>query len=987
MSAQRRNQEYVDGSVYRIRLHNFLTYGDAELFPGPRLNVVIGPNGTGKSSIVCALCVGLGGSTKVLGRADKMGDFVQHEKDSGFTEIELFFTRRNVVIRRNIFRDNRSTWQLDGKESTQNKVREVLSKAKIQIDNLCQFLPQDKVGDFSRMTPTQLLKATQAAIGNGELADQQEEILKMEKENSTSNHDLVAARARLETKRSENLQRQRDVERIREQEARRVELANLKNKLLWVQYTEQRQKVDALNRRKTVLKNRLRTAKSVQLDPLKHLLEEQKDAMRSIRDSKKEIVTEKERVVGSLANIKQHVDRADREETETQAEMQSLKEHQRQLKHRLEREKQKEEKLHEELQGLRAEAGLREDLSALQEAFDAQSNEIFHITSSRESDRHDFGRLTSEIHRIDDKLARLENANLQRQKVLGSRDRDCMRAFEWVQKNSAMFQRKVWGPIALEVQLTDRLYTKYLEDTLQNYVLTSFVVECREDYNTMLRELNEGSQRLGVNVLQLDEGRIKPFQRPYSASQIKSFQENLGMTCYLDEVVKAPEVIHQILRDHGGIHTMLLGTQETEDMINRGVDVFSQLAAINDKAAFLTPFKKYVTSVSKYGNKAATTRSNDIREPRFLAVSADNQGEREQLQQERLAKQTEIAAIQQKIASVKAREKELLDAKHATNIQQNDIKAQLRRRQQLVAYISDTKAKIRTLEADAAKDVSDKQAALARKLVNTLTKHVKQLSGSREMVSNLMTITSKQVEFDLTSTTMEHRVTVISRVLSEEEAKLQRLKDEYDDVKRALVDEARHAVKLKERAERAAPENDPAFDCLPDSAVEIHAQVESITVALAHFRGDLRVLDTYEQVQKEIEEAEAKLARMESSFATLQDRINAIKDPWYAQLTDVVSKINTSFAQYFKDIGCVGEVHLNQDGGMDIFNERKVFSRITKSSCGSQLPQYFLITPKLITGLEYHPDTKVLVILNGPYNILQAEWDVDTFVAKRQKLI
>ncbi|RHZ16766.1 hypothetical protein DYB28_010754 [Aphanomyces astaci] len=177
--------------------------------------------------------------------------------------------------------------------------------------------------------------------------------------------------------------------------------------------------------------------------------------------------------------------------------MQSLKEHQRQLKHRLEREKQKEEKLHEELQGLRAEAGLREDL---------------------------------EIHRIDDKLARLENANLQRQKVLGSRDRDCMRAFEWVQKNSAMFQRKVWGPIALEVQLTDRLYAKYLEDTLQNYVLTSFVVECREDYNTMLRELNEGSQRLGVNVLQLDEGRIKPFQRPYSASQIKSFQENLGMT-------------------------------------------------------------------------------------------------------------------------------------------------------------------------------------------------------------------------------------------------------------------------------------------------------------------------------------------------------------------------------------------------------------------------------------------------------------------------
>lgn len=50
---------------------------------------------------------------------------------------------------------------------------------------------------------------------------------------------------------------------------------------------------------------------------------------------------------------------------------------------------------------------------------------------------------------------------------------------------------------------------------------------------------------------------------------------------------------------------------------------------------------------------------------------------------------------------------------------------------------------------------------------------------------------------------------------------------------------------------------------------------------------------------------------------------------------------------------------------MDAVNERKVFKRITKSSCGNLLPQYFLITPKLITGLEYHRDVKVLVILNG----------------------
>jgi predicted ATP-dependent endonuclease of OLD family len=64
LAAHSSSDEFVDGSIFRVQLHNFLTYNDAEFFPGPRLNLILGPNGTGKSSIVCALCVGLAGSTK-----------------------------------------------------------------------------------------------------------------------------------------------------------------------------------------------------------------------------------------------------------------------------------------------------------------------------------------------------------------------------------------------------------------------------------------------------------------------------------------------------------------------------------------------------------------------------------------------------------------------------------------------------------------------------------------------------------------------------------------------------------------------------------------------------------------------------------------------------------------------------------------------------------------------------------------------------------
>ncbi len=57
--------KHQPGAIVRVKLTNFVTYTSAEFFPGPKLNMVIGPNGTGKSTLVCAICLGLGWGTKV----------------------------------------------------------------------------------------------------------------------------------------------------------------------------------------------------------------------------------------------------------------------------------------------------------------------------------------------------------------------------------------------------------------------------------------------------------------------------------------------------------------------------------------------------------------------------------------------------------------------------------------------------------------------------------------------------------------------------------------------------------------------------------------------------------------------------------------------------------------------------------------------------------------------------------------------------------
>ncbi|OXG83071.1 hypothetical protein C350_02480 [Cryptococcus neoformans MW-RSA36] len=51
--------------------------------------------------------------------------------------------------------------------------------------------------------------------------------------------------------------------------------------------------------------------------------------------------------------------------------------------------------------------------------------------------------------------------------------------------------------------------------------------------------------------------------------------------------------------------------------------------------------------------------------------------------------------------------------------------------------------------------------------------------------------------------------------------------------------------------------------------------------------------------------------------------------------------------------------------GMDQRAERAVHNQLVEVTCDAQAGQYFLITPKLLTGLTYHPKMKVLIINNG----------------------
>ena len=82
--------------------------------------------------------------------------------------------------------------------------------------------------------------------------------------------------------------------------------------------------------------------------------------------------------------------------------------------------------------------------------------------------------------------------------------------------------------------------------------------------------------------------------------------------------------------------------------------------------------------------------------------------------------------------------------------------------------------------------------------------------------------------------------------------------------------------------------------------------------------------------------------------------------------------------------------------GMDPRNERLVHSRMVAAACREHTSQYitlslfitngryFLITPKLLPGLEYHKNMKILTINNGKF--VPSALDVGTYITRARAL-
>ena len=81
----------------------------------------------------------MAGSTKLLGRAPDLSDFVKNGKERASIEIELQGpkSRNYTILRRfNVGSTKACTWKLNGVTAKEKEISDLVAKLNIQVDNL-----------------------------------------------------------------------------------------------------------------------------------------------------------------------------------------------------------------------------------------------------------------------------------------------------------------------------------------------------------------------------------------------------------------------------------------------------------------------------------------------------------------------------------------------------------------------------------------------------------------------------------------------------------------------------------------------------------------------------------------------------------------------------------------------------------------------------------------------------------------------------------
>ncbi|XP_058679410.1 structural maintenance of chromosomes protein 5 isoform X4 [Ammospiza nelsoni] len=993
---------FVLGSIVRIFMKNFLTYTVCEVHPGPNLNVVVGANGTGKSSIVCAICLGLAGKPAFLGRADKVGLFVKQGCMKAIVEIELFKSPENILITREIYvANNTSVWFINRKPATLKTVEEQIAALNIQVDNLCQFLPQDKVGEFTRLSKTELLEATEKSIGSPEMYQFHCELKNFREKERELENFFREKNTSLEKMKQRVERYKQDVERYHECK-RHVDLIEmLERKRPWVEYENVREQHEEVKQCRNQVKKELKCLRELQA-PWTRKIQEAEENLNNL-DMKTRDNTAEIRNISQKCKEKQDaLEMKDKQIEEINQAFRMKKDEETNRQKKIYQTQQIIEEWQSELDTMAVCENLQPQIDAVNTELKKLQEEKANIDNNVSDLRAEKTNQEREEKRIIDRLGQLNNIMHVKEEKLKQRFRDTHSALLWLRNNKDKFKKKTCEPMMLEINMKDSRHAKYVENHISSNDLRAFVFECQEDMETFLVEVRD-RQNLRVNAVCAPDKSCAEILPSRPIEELHRY----GFYSYLRELFDAPSPVMSYLCYQYRVHDVPVGTQKTRDMIERVIQ------ETNLKQIY-TAEERYVIKMSSY-TKQTITSNICLKDAQYLTSSVDTE-ERGQLENQRQNISNTLKSLDARLTALFERQK-LLDLKD--NKLRQEKKALLERenrRRQLESKIGVKYDSLRQLEQDAI-DL-EKEFQLANVKIKEINKQ------KAELVTELMHLMKRIIPLNVDKVDLAFQMTRVTakknRLQSEYKAGTVQLRaaqqrlHELDNKKQHLYDKCRELMKQAQHICRLRPDQDfpeefqVAFQTLPNTLEEIDAFLNEEKTRASCFTGlSSSVVEEYNKQTQEIQQLTEYLEEKRNELNNYKQNISQEEYEKYGIRIRVKFHSSTELHEltpYYHSGGektvstmlylmalqelnrCPFRVVDEINQGMDPTNERRVFEMVVETACKKRTSQYFLITPKLLQNLTYNDKMTVLFVYNGPFMLETYKWNLKCFKKRQRRL-
>lgn len=178
-------------------------------------------------------------------------DFIRFGSQTASIIIEFYSGNAedaNIVIERQIRSVNKNgktecqtIWKLNGRTAQKKEISDFIKNLHIDINNLCQVLPQERVVEFSRLTPKELLVSTEKSIGDVNLYDNHMRLIQLSNEANKLDTAINSCNAFIMKLNSYKTNIEPDMMLLQQKKKFEKELDWLKKKQIWLEYEIKRE--------------------------------------------------------------------------------------------------------------------------------------------------------------------------------------------------------------------------------------------------------------------------------------------------------------------------------------------------------------------------------------------------------------------------------------------------------------------------------------------------------------------------------------------------------------------------------------------------------------------------------------------------------------------------------------------------------------------------------------------------------------------------